>query len=69
MDYQTIMSLWYYDLENIMESYSNILEERENAEKKRAKEQGYNYNTSPKDLMNNAKSMIPKMPNLTIPKL
>lgn len=70
MDYNTIMSLFYYDLENIMESYANILEDRNKEDAKRAKEQGIDYtNTNPKDMLNStAKSIMPKMPNFNLPK-
>ena len=34
MDYQTIMNLWMYDFQNILENYSKIVEERKKEEDK-----------------------------------
>ena len=73
MDYNTIMSIWFYDFENILEHYTKILEERNNEEERRAKEQGYDQkNMNPNDMMKSAKGMMPtmhKMPSLSFPKL
>lgn len=70
MDYTTIMNLWYYDMQNIMDNYSRILEERNEAEEKKANEQGIDTSRmNPKSIMDSAKSLMPKMPNINIPNL
>ena len=70
MDYTTIMNLWYYDMQNIMDNYSRILEERNEAEEKKANEQGIDtIRMNPKSIMNSAKSLMPKMPKVNIPNL
>lgn len=71
MDYITIMNLWFYDLQNILESYSKIVEERNNEEQKQAKESGYDpKQANPKTVMESAKNMMPKIiPNFSFPKL
>lgn len=72
MDYNTIMSLYFYDMQNILESYAKIIEDRNKEEQKQAKEQGYDpKDMNPKDMMNNAmnsaKGMMPKMPTMNMP--
>ena len=70
MDYYSIMNLWFYDLQNILESYSKIIEERNNEEQKHAKENGYDpKQANPKTMMESAKNMMPKIPNFSFPKL
>lgn len=70
MDYNTVMSIWFYDFQNILETYSKIIEERNSEEQKRASDQGYDMNKmNPNSMMNSAKGMIPKMPNISFPKL
>lgn len=70
MDYTTIMNLWYYDMQNIMDNYSRILEERNEAEEKKANEQGVDTSRmNPKSIMDSAKSLMPKMPKVNIPNL
>lgn len=70
MDYTTIMNLWYYDMQNIMDNYSRILEERNEAEEKKANEQGIDTSRmNPKSIMDSAKSLMPKMPKVNIPNL
>lgn len=68
MDYNTIMNLWYYDMQNIMDCYSKILEAREQSEEQRAKEQGIDMSQmNPRTMMESAKSTMPKMPNIKFP--
>lgn len=70
MDYTTIMNLWYYDMQNIMDNYSRILEERNEAEERKANEQGIDTSQmNPKSIMDSAKSLMPKMPKVNIPNL
>ena len=70
MDYTTIMNLWYYDMQNIMDNYSRILEERNEAEEQKANEQGVDTSRmNPKSIMDSAKSLMPKMPKVNIPNL
>lgn len=69
MDYNTLLSIWFYDFQNILDSYSNILEERNEEEQKQAKAQGYDpKHTNPKTMMDSAKNLMPKMPQISIPK-
>ena len=44
MDYQTIMNLWMYDFQNILENYSKIVEERKKEEEKQNEEYEKKYN-------------------------
>lgn len=69
MSYDTIMNLEFYIFENILQHYSDILEERKKAEKEEMKEQGYDekkYN--PDNMMRQAQKSMPKMPDLKMPK-
>ena len=61
MSYDTIMNLQFYIFENILQHYSDILEERKKAEKEEMKEQGFDEK----------KYSMPKvpMPSFTMPKL
>ena len=72
-DYTTIKDWWFYDLQNVLESYSNIIEKRNEEEQKQAKAQGYDpKQATPKGVMDSAKGMMPKtpsMPSLKFPKL
>jgi len=72
MDYNTIMNLWMYDFQNILERYSKMVEERKEEEKKQNEEYGKKYN--PDKYMQqykNTSSMpkIPKAPNFSKVKL
>ena len=51
MDYQTIMNLWMYDFQNILENYSKIVEERKKEEEKQNEEYEKKYNMSPDKYM------------------
>jgi len=69
MQYDTIMRLDFYVFQNILEHYSNILEERKKAEDEEMKEQGYDEKKySPDKMMSQAKKNMPKMPNFQMPK-
>lgn len=71
MQYNIIMDLYFYDFQNILNSYVSILEERNEEEEKlrnneSKKYSGYNAN----NIMKNAQSNIPKMNNsYNIPKM
>ena len=75
MQYDTIMGMLFYEFQNVLETYSQILEERREAEEKENDKNGIDpSNYSPDRLMKSVqnympKSTIPQMPNLNIPKL
>ena len=75
MQYDTIMGMLFYEFQNVLESYSTILEERKEEEEKQSAEQGFDpsdYN--PNKIMRNAQSYMskapsmPSMPKIDIPK-
>lgn len=73
MQYDTIMGMLFYEFQNVLETYSTILEERREEEEKEATENGFdpsNYN--PDKMMRSAQSRMPNMPqmsNISIPKV
>ena len=73
MQYDTIMGMLFYEFQNVLETYSTILEERREEEEKEAAENGLdpsNYN--PDKMMRNAQnrmSNMPQMSNISIPKV
>lgn len=73
MQYDTIMGMLFYEFQNVLETYSTILEERREEEEKEAAENGFdpsNYN--PDKMMRSAQSHMPNMPqmsNISIPKV
>ena len=69
MSYDTIMGLQFYVFQNILEHYSNILEERKNAEEEEMKKQGYDESKyTPENMMHQAQKNMPKMPTIQMPK-
>ena len=65
MQYDTIMGMLFYEFQNVLETYSHILEERREEEEKEAAENGIEYNNyNPDRMMKTAQSYIPKMPNM-----
>lgn len=75
MQYDTIMGMLFYEFQNVLETYSQILEERRENEEKEAEENGINTsNYSPDKMMRSAQNYmskmqnIPKMPKIDIPK-
>ena len=63
MQYDVIMNLRFYELEKILETYEQILENRKKAEDDEAKKQGYDPEKyKPENLQKN-------MPKIQIPKL
>lgn len=70
MSYDTIMNLQFYIFENILNHYSAIVEERKKAEEDEMKKQGYDEKKyDPGNMMRQAQRQMPKIPNLTMPKL
>ena len=71
MQYDTIMGMLFYEFQNILETYSQILEERKEEEEKQAEENGYDpskYN--PDRMMRNAQGYMSKMPSMgSMPKI
>lgn len=77
MQYDTIMGMLFYEFQNVLETYSTILEDRREEEEKEAAENGFdpsNYN--PDKMMRNAQNYmskssqmpnIPQMPKIDIP--
>ena len=76
MQYDTIMGMLFYEFQNILETYSAILEERREEEEKEAEENGLDYSKyTPDSMMKNAQGYMskmpsmPQMPKMDIPKL
>ena len=70
MQYDTIMNLDFYIFQNILEHYTNILEERKKAEEEEMKKHGYNEkNYNPDHMMQQAQKSMPKMPEIKMPKI
>ena len=74
MPYDTIMGMLFYEFQNVLETYSQILEERREEEEKENEENGLGINRSkysPESMLKNVQNYMPKipqMPNLEIPK-
>ena len=72
MQYDTIMGMLFYEFQNVLDTYSIILEERKEEEEKEAAENGIDYSKyTPDRMMRNAQnymSNIPQMPKIEIPK-
>jgi len=65
MQWDVIMSLNFYDFQNILESYTKILEDRREAEEAEMKKHGYDEkNMNPQNMMNQAQKSMPKMPEM-----
>lgn len=69
MSYDTIMNLQFYIFENILNHYSDILEERKKAEKEEAEKQGYDKEQTPESMMRQAQKSMPKIPTIQMPKI
>ena len=70
MDYNTIKDLWFYDFQNILESYRKILEERNKEEEKQAKQQGYDKSKfTPDSVSKTARGMMPSFSGGGLPKI
>ena len=69
MQWDVIMSLNFYDFQNILDSYTRILEERKQAEDEEMKKQGYDEKTmNPQSMMQQAQKNMPKPPVIQTPK-
>lgn len=71
--WDSIMGMFFFDFQNVLESYSKILEDRRDEEDKQAKKQGYDpkkYN--PDSMMKQAQGSMaksmPSMPKFSMPK-
>ena len=65
MQYDTIMGMLFYEFQNILETYSNILEDRRKEEEKENEENGFNSSKySPDKMMRTAQNYISKYPNM-----
>ena len=76
MQYDTIMGMLFYEFQNVLETYSAILEERKEAEEKEYEESGFDpSNYSSDKIMQNAQRYMqktpsmPQMPKINIPNL
>jgi hypothetical protein len=78
MQYDTIMGMLFYEFQNVLETYSAILEERKEEEEKEYEERGLDpSNYSPERMMKSAQGYMaktpqmpsmPQMPQINIPK-
>ena len=57
MQWDVIMGLNFYDFQNILDSYTRILEQRKEEEEEEMKKQGYDEKN------------MPKMPTISMPKI
>lgn len=65
MGYWDIMNLWFYDFQNILNTYQSIIEKRNKEEEDQAKKQGFDKNSmSPNGMMKNMKGMMPSIPKM-----
>ena len=71
MQYDTIMGMLFYEFQNVLETYSAILEERREEEEKEYAENEMEYsNYTPEKMMRNAQNYMPKYPQMpNIPKI
>lgn len=70
MQWNVIMDLYFYDFQNILQRYSKILDDRKKDEDEEMKKQGYDESKyTPDNMMNKVQKSMPKIPNITIPKL
>ena len=76
MQYDTIMGMLFYEFQNVLETYSAILEERKEEEEKEYAENGFDpSNYSSDKMMRSAQnyisksSSLPQIPKINIPNL
>ena len=71
MQYDTIMGMLFYEFQNVLETYSAILEERREEEEKEYAENEMEYsNYTPERMMRNAQNYMPKYPQMSsMPKI
>lgn len=66
MQYDTIMGMLFYEFQNILETYSVILEERKEEEEKEAAENGYDPSDyTPDKIMRGAQGYMSKAPSMS----
>jgi len=69
MQWDVIMSLNFYDFQNILDSYTRILEERKEEEEAEMKRNGYDEKSmNPQNMMRQAQKNMPKPPVIQTPK-
>lgn len=65
MQYDTIMGMLFYEFQNILETYSSILEERREEEEKQNAEYEKNYSKyNPDSMMKSAQGYMSNMPSM-----
>ena len=65
MQYDTIMGMLFYEFQNVLETYSKILEERREEEEKEYEENGFDPSEYSSDkMMRNAQNYMSKMPSM-----
>ena len=65
MQYDTIMGMLFYEFQNVLETYSAILEERKEEAEKEYEENGFNPSEYSSDkMMRNAQNYMSKMPSM-----
>ena len=68
MQYDTIMGMLFYEFQNVLETYSQILEERREEEEKENEENEIKY--SPDNMMRSAQNYMSKIPQMqSVPKI
>jgi hypothetical protein len=65
MQYDTIMGMLFYEFQNVLETYSAILEERREEEEKEYAENGMDPSDySPDKMMRSVQNRMPQMPSM-----
>ena len=65
MQYDTIMGMLFYEFQNVLETYSKILEDRREEEEKEYAENGFDPSEYSADkMMKNAHTYMSKMPSM-----
>lgn len=64
MGYDTIMGMWMYDFQNVLERYSKIVEERNEEEKKQNEEYEKKYGGSPDRYLKQYTPKLSKLPDM-----
>ncbi len=70
MQYDTIMGMLFYEFQNVLETYSQILEERKEEEEKQNSENGLDISKyNPDRMMKAAQNYVSKPPISNMPKI
>ena len=65
MQYDTIMGMLFYEFQNVLETYSAILEERKEEEEKEYEKNGFDTSDYSSDkMMRSAQNYMSKMPSM-----